>query len=99
MTRCVIAEDELLLQEELVKLLSEVWPDLEIVAACDDGGSALDAIASYRPEVAFLDIRMPGLSGLEVASSVLAAGLRTEIVFVTAYDQYALDAFDRGAVD
>jgi DNA-binding LytR/AlgR family response regulator len=99
MTRCVIAEDELLLQEELVKLLGEVWPDLEIVAACDDGGSALDAIASYRPEVAFLDIRMPGLSGLEVASSALAAGLRTEIVFVTAYDQYALDAFDRGAVD
>jgi len=99
MTRCVIAEDEILLQQELVKLLHEVWPGLDIVAICDDGGSALEAIAAHQPEIAFLDIRMPGLSGLEVASSVLAAGARTEIVFVTAYDQYALDAFDRGAVD
>jgi DNA-binding LytR/AlgR family response regulator len=98
-TRCVIAEDEILLRDELVKLLLDVWPGLEIVAACEDGGSALEAIVAHQPEVAFLDIRMPGLSGLEVAAGVLAAGVRTEVVFVTAYDQYALDAFDRGAVD
>lgn len=99
MTRCVVAEDEILLRDELVALLREAWPELEIVAVCEDGGSALDAIATHRPDVAFLDIRMPGLSGLEVASNLLEAGLRTEVVFVTAYDQYALDAFDRGAVD
>lgn len=96
---CVVAEDEALLRDELVKLLVEAWPGLDIVAVCEDGGSALEAIETHRPDVAFLDIRMPGLSGLEVASNLLAAGLRTEVVFVTAYDQYALDAFDRGAVD
>lgn len=99
MPKCVIAEDEALLRESLVQLLGQVWPELEIVAACEDGGSALEAIAACQPEVAFLDIRMPGLSGLEVASSMLDAGMKTEIVFVTAYDQYAIDAFERGAVD
>ncbi|MFN3792454.1 LytR/AlgR family response regulator transcription factor [Massilia sp.] len=97
--KCVVAEDEALLRESLVQLLGEVWPELEIVASCEDGGSALDAIAEHRPEVAFLDIRMPGLSGMEVASNLLAAGIRTEVVFVTAYDQYAVDAFERGAID
>ena len=97
--KCVVAEDEALLRDELVKLLVDAWPGLDIVAVCEDGGSALEAIETHRPEVAFLDIRMPGLSGLEVASNLLAVGLRTEVVFVTAYDQYALDAFDRGAVD
>jgi DNA-binding LytR/AlgR family response regulator len=97
--QCVIAEDEALLRESLVQLLAQVWPELEIVAACEDGGSALEAIAAHQPEVAFLDIRMPGLSGLEVASSMLEAGMKTEVVFVTAYDQYAIDAFERGAVD
>ncbi|RZA33535.1 MAG: response regulator transcription factor [Lysobacteraceae bacterium] len=96
---CVVAEDEALLRESLVQLLGQVWPELEIVAACEDGGSALEAIAEQRPSVAFLDIRMPGLSGLEVASSLLDAGIKTEVVFVTAYDQYAIDAFERGAVD
>ncbi|MEH6436022.1 LytR/AlgR family response regulator transcription factor [Massilia sp. DD77] len=97
--RCVIAEDEALLRESLVAQLATVWPELEIVAACEDGGSALEAIAAHQPEVAFLDIRMPGLSGLEVAASLVDAGIRTEVVFVTAYDQYAIDAFERGAVD
>ena len=97
--RCVIAEDEILLRDALVSMLGEVWPQLEIVAVCEDGGSALEAIAAERPQLALLDIRMPGLSGLEVASSVLDLGLGTEIVFVTAYDQYAIDAFERGAVD
>ena len=97
--RCVVAEDEALLRESLVQLLGQVWPELDIVASCEDGGSALDAIAEHRPQVAFLDIRMPGLSGLEVASSLVQAGIKTEVVFVTAYDQYAIDAFERGAVD
>jgi DNA-binding LytR/AlgR family response regulator len=99
MTKCVIAEDETLLRDALVQLLGEVWPELEIVAACDDGGSALEAIALHQPEVAFLDIRMPGLTGLEVAAALPEASPKTEAVFVTAYDQYAIDAFDKGAVD
>ena len=98
-TKCVIAEDETLLRDALVMLLGEVWPELEIVAACDDGGSALEAIALHQPDVAFLDIRMPGLTGLEVAAALPEASPKTQAVFVTAYDQYAIDAFDKGAVD
>ena len=97
--RCVIAEDETLLREALTVQLRAAWPELDIVAACDDGGSALEAIAAHQPEVAFLDIRMPGLSGLEVAAAMLEASPATQIVFVTAYDQYAIDAFENGAVD
>lgn len=97
--KCVIAEDETLLRDALVQLLAEVWPELEIVAACDDGGSALEAIATHQPEVAFLDIRMPGLTGLEVAAALPQASPATQAVFVTAYDQYAIDAFEQGAVD
>jgi len=97
--KCVVAEDELLLRDALVSMLQEAGPQLEIVAVCEDGGSALEAIAAQRPQLALLHIRMPGLSGLEVASSVLELGVRTEIVFVTAYDQYAIEAFERGAVD
>ena len=99
MTKCVIAEDETLLRDALVLLLGDVWPELEIVAACDDGGSALEAIAAHQPEVAFLDIRMPGLTGLEVAAALPDTSPKTQAVFVTAYDQYAIDAFDKGAVD
>jgi DNA-binding LytR/AlgR family response regulator len=99
MTKCVIAEDETLLRDALVALLAQAWPELDIVAACGDGGSALEAIALHQPEVAFLDIRMPGLTGLEVAAALPQASPRTQAVFVTAYDQYAIDAFDQGAVD
>ena len=99
MFKCVIAEDEELLRNELSKLLAQAWPQLRIVAECEDGGSALEAIAEHQPEVAFLDIRMPGLTGLEVAEAVAEASPKTQIVFVTAYDQYAIDAFDKGAVD
>ena len=99
MFKCVIAEDEELLRNELSKLLAQAWPQLQIVAECEDGGSALEAIAEHQPEVAFLDIRMPGLTGLEVAEAVAEASPKTQIVFVTAYDQYAIDAFDKGAVD
>lgn len=96
---CVIAEDEVLLREALVKQLRQAWPELQVVAECEDGASALEALAEHTPEVAFLDIRMPGLSGLEVAAAAAQVTPRTQIVFVTAYDQYAIDAFERGAVD
>src|SRR5512141_1206490 len=99
MTTAVVAEDEALLREELVSLLHSTWPGLDIAAACEDGGSALEAIAAHRPDVAFLDIRMPGLTGLEVAAAACDASPGTQVVFVTAYNQYAIEAFDRGAVD
>ena len=69
------------------------------MAACEDGGAALEAIGEHQPDVAFLDIRMPGLTGLEVAAATAEASPATQIVFVTAYDQYAIQAFERGAVD
>lgn len=99
MPNCVVAEDEALLRNALVALIKDAWPELEIAAECEDGGSALEAIAEVQPDVAFLDIRMPGLTGLEVAGAALECSPRTHLVFVTAYDQYAVDAFDQGAVD
>jgi len=99
MPKCVVAEDENLLREALLEQLGKAWPDLEIVAACDDGASALDAIIESQPDVAFLDIRMPGLTGIEIAEAMKEHSPHTQIVFVTAYDQYAIDAFDKGVVD
>jgi DNA-binding LytR/AlgR family response regulator len=99
MTRCIVAEDETLLRESLVALLRDVWPELEIVAECEDGGSALEAIAEHQPDVAFLDIRMPGMTGLEVAAAATETSPQSQIVFVTAYNQYAIDAFEKGAID
>ena len=96
---CVVAEDESLLREALVSSLRAAWPELSIEAECADGGSALEAISELQPDVAFLDIRMPGLTGLEVAAGAVSASPRTQVVFVTAYDQYAIDAFEKGAVD
>ena len=97
--KCVVAEDEELLRDALVALLTQCWPELDLVAVCDDGGSALEAIAKHQPQVAFLDIRMPGLSGLEVAAMLADTSAQTQVVFVTAYDQYAIAAFDQGAID
>jgi DNA-binding LytR/AlgR family response regulator len=94
--RALIAEDEPVLRDELVELLGRLWPEVEIVAKVGDGVAALSALETTRPGVMFLDIQMPGLSGLEVARQ--AAG-RCHIVFLTAYDQYAVSAFDEGAVD
>ncbi|RDZ27800.1 LytR/AlgR family response regulator transcription factor [Lysobacter silvisoli] len=99
MAKAVIAEDEALLRQALLDLLTTAWPQLDVVASCEDGAEALEAIAAHQPEVAFLDIRMPGLSGLDVAAAAAEASPRTHVVFVTAYDQYAIDAFERGAVD
>jgi DNA-binding LytR/AlgR family response regulator len=99
MVDAIIAEDEELLRSALVGLLGEVWPQLRIVAECEDGASALERLAEHQPDVAFLDIRMPGLSGIEVARALGEVSPRTQVVFVTAYDQYAIDAFEQGAVD
>ena len=96
---CIVAEDEALLRDALVAELKRAWPALRIVAECEDGASAVEALAEHQPDVAFLDIRMPGLTGLEVANAAADASPRTRIVFVTAYDQYAIDAFERGAID
>jgi len=92
----LIAEDEAPLRAELKRSLAELWPELQIVAECEDGLSALEALHSHRPQLAFLDIRMPGLSGLEIARA--AQGI-AHVVFTTAYDEYAIQAFDRGAID
>ena len=97
--RGVIAEDEELLRTSLLLQLGEAWPGLRIVAECEDGASALEAIAEHRPDVAFLDIRMPGLTGIEVAAALGEVSPHTQVVFVTAYDQYAIDAFEQGAID
>ena len=94
--RAIIAEDEPLLREELAELLASLWPELEIVAQAADGIEALHALDSAAPDVLFLDIQMPGLTGLEVARQ--ASG-RCHVVFVTAYDQHTLAAFEQGAAD
>ncbi len=96
MTDAVIAEDEPLLRGELKESLSRLWPGLRIVAEAEDGIEALDALERCKPQVVFLDIEMPGLSGLEVAR---AASGRCHVVFVTAFDQHAVSAFEQGAVD
>ena len=96
---CIVAEDEAILRHSLVAELRRAWPALLVVAECEDGASAVEALAEHSPDVAFLDIRMPGLTGLEVAALAAEASPRTKIVFVTAYDQYAIDAFERGAID
>jgi DNA-binding LytR/AlgR family response regulator len=92
----IIAEDEGPQRLELRAMLGDLWPELRIVAECEDGLAALQALEEHRPDVAFLDIRMPGVSGLEVARG---AGPDCQVVFITAYEEYALRAFDEGAVD
>jgi len=92
----VLAEDEPLLAEELADLLHALWPQLRIVARVNDGVAALNAIDTYRPNVAFLDIHMPLLSGIDVARQI--AG-RCHVAFITSYDEHALEAFEAGAMD
>ena len=94
--RALIAEDEPVLRREMQRLLASFWPELEIVAAAEDGLAAIRALERERPNVLFLDIQMPGLSGIDVAR---AASGQAHVVFVTAYDQYAVAAFEEGAVD
>lgn len=92
----LVAEDEPLMRERLLGMLATAWPEAQVVAAPENGIDAWDAWLEHEPQVVFLDIRMPGMSGLEVAERI---GRRSHVVFVTAYDQYAVDAFDTGAVD
>jgi DNA-binding LytR/AlgR family response regulator len=94
--KAVIAEDELVLREELREVLAKLWPELVICAEAEDGIEALRALAEHAPDILFLDIQMPGLSGLEVAKQ--ASG-KCHVAFVTAYDKYAVAAFEQGAVD
>jgi len=96
MTRALIADDETHLAHYLRDQLLKLWPELEIVAIARNGLEAAEAIAALQPDIAFLDIQMPGLTGLEVAAGI--EGL-TRVVFVTAYDEYALTAFDAEALD
>ena len=96
----VIAEDEPILRAQLKSKLGKLWPELEIVAEVGDGELALEAIGEFKPQLAFLDIRMPEMTGLEVARSLAAnRDLKCHVVFVTAYDEYAVEAFEANAVD
>src|SRR4051812_20068343 len=126
--RGVIADDERLMREQLKARLAEVWPELEIVGEAKNGLEAVDLVGQHHPDVIFLDIRMPGLSGVDAARRIAqlpgpgapplvgdegasasddAAGddeddaewSLPEIVFITAYDQYAIEAFEQGVAD
>jgi len=96
MPTAVIAEDEPMLRAQLKARLAEAWPELAIVGEAGNGEQALACVDEHGPDVAFLDIRMPLVSGIDVARAI--AG-RCHIVFVTAYDEYAVAAFDEGAID
>jgi DNA-binding LytR/AlgR family response regulator len=100
MTRAVIADDERLMREQLRSRLQELWPELEIVAEAKNGAEAVERVREHRPQVVFLDIRMPAKTGIEAAREIAALpGRVPEIVFVTAYDEYAMDAFKQGVLD
>lgn len=98
--RALVADDERLLREQLKTRLAEVWPDLQIVGEARDGQEAIDKAEELQPDVVFLDIRMPALTGIEAAREIVTLpGWSGEIVFVTAYDEYAVAAFEQGALD
>lgn len=108
--RAVLADDERLMREQLRARLSEVWPDLEIVAEAKNGLEAVELVRQHRPDLVFLDIRMPGLTGVDAARQIAQMGdgsdtpegedwQAPEIVFITAYDQYAVEAFEQGVAD
>jgi DNA-binding LytR/AlgR family response regulator len=102
--RAVLADDERLMREQLRSRLAEVWPELEIVAEAKNGSEAVELVAQHRPHLVFLDIRMPGMTGIEAAREIARLdpppnGRPCEIVFITAYDQYAVEAFEQGVVD
>ena len=106
--RALIADDERLMREQLRARLAEVWPELEIVAEGKNGIEAVELTTQHHPDLVFLDIRMPGMTGVEAARAIAqlptdedsADGWKgCEIVFITAYDQYAIEAFEQGVVD
>ena len=114
-TTAVLADDERLMRDQLRARLAEVWPELHIVAEAKNGLEAVQLVQEHRPDVVFLDIRMPGLTGVEAARQIVQLPpkdlpadndherddleLPPEIVFITAYDQYAVEAFEQGVVD
>jgi len=105
--RAVLADDERLMREQLRSRLTEAWPDLDIVAEAKNGLEAVELVKQHKPDLVFLDIRMPGLTGVDAARQIAQlpdAGdddswLVPEIVFITAYDQYAVEAFEQGVAD
>ncbi len=102
--RAVLADDERLMREQLRARLTEVWPELDIVAEGKNGLEAVELVKEHRPDLVFLDIRMPGLTGVEAARQIAQLPddddwLVPEIVFITAYDQYAVEAFEQGVAD
>jgi DNA-binding LytR/AlgR family response regulator len=92
----LIADDEPLLRESLTRALAEIWPELTVVATAKNGRLAVESFEALRPDVCFLDVQMPGLTGIEAARFI---GRRAHIVFVTAFNQYAVEAFNQGAID
>jgi len=108
--RAVIADDERLMREQLRARLASAWPELQVVAEAKNGLEAVELVREHRPDVVFLDIRMPGATGVEAARQIAQLAppegggaddevLLPEIVFITAYDQYAVEAFEQGAAD
>ena len=108
--RAVLADDERLMREQLRARLAEVWPELQIVAEAKNGLEAVQLVQQHRPDIVFLDIRMPGLTGVDAARQIAQLPppegeddddnhLLPEIVFITAYDQYAVEAFEQGVAD
>jgi DNA-binding LytR/AlgR family response regulator len=105
----VLADDERLMREQLRARLAEVWPELQIVAEAKNGLEAVQLVDEHRPDIVFLDIRMPGLTGVDAARQIAQLPPREgdaedddvlpEIVFITAYDQYAVEAFEQGVAD
>jgi len=96
MPTAIIADDERLMREQLRARLTEVWPELQVVADAKNGAEAVAAVEQHHPDLAFLDIRMPGMTGIEAARHIADS---CHIVFITAYNEYAVDAFEHGAVD
>jgi DNA-binding LytR/AlgR family response regulator len=101
MTPCkiLIADDEEGPREQMKAALARLWPQAELVAAATNGVDAWDAVLEHEPDVAFLDIRMPGLTGLDVARRASQLSTPPQVVFVTAFNDHALAAFDAGAID
>ena len=105
--RAVLADDERLMRDQLRARLAEVWPELQVVAEAKNGLEAVAMVEQHRPDIVFLDIRMPGLTGVDAARQIAQLPPRDgdddeqlpEIVFITAYDQYAVEAFEQGVAD
>jgi len=96
MPTAIIADDERLMRDQLRMRLNQVWPELDIVGEAKNGDEAIELVDELNPDFTFLDIRMPGKTGMEAAAEI---GNKSQVVFVTAYDAYAVEAFERGAVD